>query len=344
MDPICASSSFPHPSCRLDDSEDWTPPEPSEETSAPTKGDPAVHVQSRGTSGCPFIINPDSYDFDAHIQSKIISPELFGQYSTSDADAISPRDVVQGSLRDCHLLSALAALANTPQGRALIRSAVVENRNAGGQVVSYSVTLHARRPSTLGSVLGPVRYLNRNLGEQVDDAYRTLSKVVVTVDNTYACGHTGAPESPSGAHEVWPLVFEKAIAQVGGGYRSLSQGGFAHRAMEMLTGVPASAHELCAGTSLRRFLPGNYVAGDVSAAVAAGKLVVLNAKPSFKSADQPLPDGIVAEHAYAVSSIVTVEGKPSAVLINPWGFANPDPIPLETLSRYFGTVSVGSIH
>jgi hypothetical protein len=344
MDPISAATCFPHDSCRLDDSED--PPQPDKRTAdaTPQRSDGCVPIDTPGPDGCPTWVCADSYDFDAHIQATVVSPELFSRNSAGDVDEISPGDVHQGQMGDCALMATLSALASTPQGRALIRSAIVENRDAQGHVVSYSVTLHDRRPTPLGSALSNARYLNRELGNQAVDAYHTSSKVTVTVNGTYVCGHAIAQASDNGTNEVWPLVLEKAIAQVLGGYGAMSRGSLSHRSMEMLTGKPASCHDIWGAGSPMRILPGSFVPNDVAAAVAAGKLVVLNTPKTLALPGQSPPYGLETRHAYWVSGIVTVNGTQCAVLHNPWGFADPQPVPVDKLADCFCTVCVGSVN
>ena len=66
--------------------------------------------------------------------------ELFVKEGT-DAEDVEAGDVAQNRLGDCYLMAALAGLAATPEGRALIHNALRENKDPTGNVVSYSVKL-----------------------------------------------------------------------------------------------------------------------------------------------------------------------------------------------------------
>ena len=143
-----------------------------------------------GDAGCWNLQAPD-HDYDHCVQETIPAPVLFQRQAT-DADAADSRDVRQGGLGDCHVLAPLAALAGSPQGRALIHNAVVENKNDEGEVVSYTVTLHKPEGHLFGKT--------------------TFQDVPITVDGPYVIGH--ARLRPGGSQsEVWPLVVEKAFAK-----------------------------------------------------------------------------------------------------------------------------------
>jgi hypothetical protein len=169
--------------------------------------------------------------------------------------------------------------------------------------------------------------------------------VTVTIDAKYACGHADARPSESGTNEVWPLILEKAVAQIVGGYDILDKGSLSHRSMEMLTGKPASFHPLIGGT-LSTIVPGSFGPSDVAAAAASGRLVVLNTWATFVPATPPgqaPPYGLETGHAYAVIGIVDVGGTKCASLQNPWGDKNPMPIPLAELPSFFAGVCTGSV-
>jgi len=299
-----------------------------------------------GPDGCPTSICATAFDFDAHVQAKIISPELFARNSAAEADEVSPEDVAQNRLGDCAVMATLCALADSPRGRALIRNCVTENKDAQGNVKSYSVTLFDRQPTLPGVAMHGARWVGRGFSNTVLDACHSLSKVTVTVDGTFACGHAIPRSTDRGTQEVWPLVIEKAIASLVGGYNSMNLGSQAHRTMEMLTGNRAACFSLCESGSAERFLGFRCTASDVAVAAASGKLVVLG---STDHAGQPVlpgkspPYGLISTHSYQVARVVTINGVPCAVLRNPWGIMNPDPIPLDQLARYFDNVNIGSV-
>jgi hypothetical protein len=52
---------------------------------------------------------------------------------------------------------------------------------------------------------------------------------------------------------------------------------------------------------------------------------------------------LVADHAYQVTGVQSVDGKPCALLHNPWNLGDPKPVPLDLLRTSFSAVSVGSV-
>ncbi|MGA2448428.1 MAG: C2 family cysteine protease [Polyangiaceae bacterium] len=346
MDPIRSSTYIPPDSVRHGDPNDPLQPGAPAAGSSPQQGNSGVSGGAPGDDGCPAWIPAENYNFDEHVQATVVAPELFIRNTPSDIEEISPRDVSQNQIGDCALLATLCALANTSQGRAVLRNSIVENKDPQGHVVSYSVTLFERRPTTLGSVLRNANELSKELGEWAVDLFHTLSKVTVTVDGKYACGHADARATDSGTQEVWPLVLEKAVAQIVGGYDALNGGSLPHRPMEMLTGKPAAFHPLV-GATLSRVVPGSFSPSDVASAVAAGRPVVLATKPALVPAAPPgqaPPYRLQAQHSYAAVGIVEAGGKKCLELMNPWGCNDPTPIPLDELPKYFLGASAGSVN
>jgi calpain family cysteine protease len=243
----------------------------------------------------------------------VSKPVLFLK-ERDDTDAVDRADVTQAKLNDCHLMAALAALASTPAGRELIKSAITENRNDKGEVVSYTVTLHEPQDHLWGP--------------------RTFSEVKLTVDDRFAANHAAARRGENQQSEIWPLVIEKAYAQYQGGYGEIDGQGSPARAMEILTGKPAADIPLDAS-------PG-YGADRLACDLAAGKLVVLLTKRSFDGAG---PVGIVANHGYSVADARSVGGKLMVQLHNPWNDSTKEPRPIayEDLAKWFVSADVGSV-
>jgi hypothetical protein len=125
-----------------------------------------------------------------------------------DVEEISPTDVQQRGLGDCHLLAPLAAMASTEAGRAAIRDAIKERKNDKGEVVGYSVRLY-------------------------DEGHPKTFEVPAGAP--YVVGHAAA-KSGDRSYEIWPLVMEKAYAQARGGYNVIGQRAAVLPAMEALTG------------------------------------------------------------------------------------------------------------
>jgi hypothetical protein len=267
------------------------------------------------------------HDFDACVNAVVQRPVLFRKQA-DDVDAIDSRDVNQGQLGDCNLLAPLAAMTATPEGREFLRNAIVENKNSSGDVVSYTVTLHAsqERPGTV-----------------------TFRKVAVTVDGPYVAGHAGARANGS-EREVWPLVMEKACAQYLGGYDKLARPGDPSVAMKLLTGRNATSTSLA--WPRRWFAP--YSEANLKADLTNRKVVVLTTKADFGKTPEPVTEGgaspalrpahgLSPGHAYFVKSVEQRAGKTFLVLGNPWHAADPELVPFDELTDWFAGVSRGSL-
>ena len=291
---------------------------------------------STGASGAPSGPSGDpcndfeapGHDYDRCVKDPVTNPVLFQRQGT-DADAIDSNDVRQGGLGDCHILAPLAALANTPRGRALIRNAVVENKNAKGEVASWTVTLHQ-----------PEKHLFERT---------TFRDVHVTVDGLYAVGHAYA-RGENGQNEVWPLVVEKAIAQYAGGYNQIGRGGTPTVAIALLTGRGATYVSLDWPSRWLR----SYGAGELQTDLANGKLVVLSTRSDIggsASADATPAQhqasveahGLRPDHAYFAMGVEEHNGKLFMKLGNPWAKAEPGLVPCDELTRWFSAVATGSV-
>jgi len=233
----------------------------------------------------------------------------------NDSAALDMHDVQQGMLGDCFLLAPLAALARFPEGQELLRKAIAENRNASGDVVSYTVTLHKPQEHWLGL------------------AKTTFTDVKVTIDATFFCGHAVA--RPNGnLREVWPLVMEKAYAHYLGSHNALQYDGSTSHAMEVITGAPSQ----CIG--LGRFAWG-YSAERLQSDLTAGKIVTFGTRADIQY-DKDAPN-LVAHHAYVATGVVQIGGKPYVTLHNPWNAFQPRPVPYDRVRDWFAQVQVGAV-
>ncbi len=266
------------------------------------------------------------HDFDQCVRDAVPNAVLF-QKEGADADAVDPKDVRQGGLGDCHFLAPLAAVARTPEGRAALRAAIVENRNDKGDVVSWTVTLHAPESHWLGKT--------------------TFRDVPVTVSGPYVIGH--ARVRP-GSSEVWPLVFEKAYAQYAGGYNRIGRGGVPAVPMALLTGREPTSISL---DWPKRWFQ-SYGADELRTDLANGKLVVFSTRAEIGSVLGPgvTPaerkarfdaHGLIGGHGYFAMGIEDHDGKSFVRLGNPWGDSQPDLVPCDEFSTWFSAVTVGSL-
>ena len=264
-----------------------------------------------------------NHNYDPCVRATVESPVLFLR-EASDTAEVSSLDVQQKFVGDCYMMAALAAVSDTPDGRSLIRSAITENRNDKGEVVSYTVTLHKPESHWLRA--------------------KTFSDVRVTVDGTFVIGHA-APRSDSGLNEVWPLVMEKAYAQYNGGYNAIGHGGKACDAMEILTGREATRTSLRSPARWFKSFPPERLQDDL----AAGKLVVLETRreisqsANLRAATHVDSHGLEGDHAYEVTGTEVCDGHVFVKLHNPWGRDEPGLVPFDELSTWFDSVHVGSV-
>ncbi|HZU81646.1 MAG TPA: C2 family cysteine protease [Polyangiaceae bacterium] len=238
-------------------------------------------------------------------------PTLFVQ-QPGDPDPIDAADVRQGIAGDCFFTAALAAVANTPSGRALLRAAIAENRGADGQVVSYTVTLH--RPAT----------------HWLGFAKTTFEQVRVTVDaHCYPDKHALPRSQPGEPHEVWPVVLEKAYAQYAGGYDAIAHGGYADQVLAVLTGREPAI------VSVGPWF-GRYKAADLARDIEAGRAVVLTTADEYPMLT--LQEG----HCYTATGVVTVGGRLRVQLYDSLR-SSTFTVPIEELVRCRGTMTIGSV-
>jgi hypothetical protein len=252
----------------------------------------------------------EHHDFALCGTDSVANPVLFAKQD-GDVDAVDTKDVQQRNLDDCHIMVALAAMANSPEGRAAIMGMIRETTNEKGEV-SYTVTLHKPEQHWLG--LAPT----------------TFTEVQVTVDATFVKGHSEAREA-GGSHEVWPLVMERALAKFYGGYAEINRGRSPALALEVLTGRAVESQRLGWSSS--------FGPSDLTSALGASKLVVLSTREDMSGPGAP---NLIGEHAYAVTGVVTDHGRQVLLLQNPWNRAQPDPVPIEQLDRWFSHVHIGS--
>lgn len=242
---------------------------------------------------CVFDVSPGG------LASRVMPEGLFIQ-EDADTERIAPTDVHQGQMGDCHLTAPLAALASTADGRALIHDAITERRNEKGDVVAYSVKLYER--DVFGRLVPPKK------------------PIEVPAGGPYVVGHARAV-TDGRVYEVWPLVIEKAYAELRHGYNAIGKGGEVLSAMEALTGRP-----------IVRLPPASAsqgVWGDPHSAV------VLSSKRGLGSNAY----GVMSEHAYAVTRCLG--GPPPLVeLYDPVGDRQLRPIPVGELATLFAWVDV----
>ena len=259
------------------------------------------------TGPVSFAPGPDHADFAAG------SPGAFGAAAlvqalylqeAGDTATISVNDLHQGQLGDCFLISSIGELALFhPKNLA----DMIKLNKDGTETVTLYTGANGRLPA-FGTT-----------------AYKPVSVTVSNLFPTYSVNNAANQDIVGNQKEIWAQVLEKAYATLFGGYGAIAGGGNPVIAMEALTGK--AAHNLA---------PTAVTADVLTKSAAAGNLIVFDTANSGK-----LPDNLVGNHAYMFEKLTTVGGAPMVQLGNPWGFDQPNLIPLSQLSKAFVEVDVG---
>jgi hypothetical protein len=240
---------------------------------------------------------------------------------------IDSGDLKQGALGDCWLIAAVSCLANYPEEiEALFFGHGAEAAPDG----RYTVLLYDhRKRSTLPIVID----------ERVP--CRNLQPGYYVPGYEHLRGGVPCFAKPNG--EMWPLLLEKAMAKMLGGYGSLNKG-YTEAAFRALTGCTKQetwTRRMSDGTwqcceltddSMNTF---QYRSGeDISADElwqqlegwsSRNFLMSASVKASKGEVERRRPDGLIEGHAYSVLMTITVghnlEGGPFRLLKlrNPWG-------------------------
>jgi Ca2+-binding RTX toxin-like protein len=223
---------------------------------------------------------------------------------TGDTSAISVNDIHQGQIGDCFLLSSIGELALWHPNA--IMNMITVNPD-GTETVTLNLAANGQLP-TFGTT--------------------SFTTAKITVNNTfpsYAVNNGATQDVVNGVKEIWVQVLEKAVATLGGGYNYIANGGYPTIAMEELTGQSASW-----------LSPSALTIQILQADMAAGDLIVMDTASSGT-----LPYNLVNDHAYMFESVNVVNGMPMVQLGNPWGFDQPQAIPLSRLSSGISEVDIG---
>jgi len=222
-----------------------------------------------------------------------------------DANEIDPDDVSQGMLGDCYLMAAMAAIARSDPDA--IHDMIHENDDG-----TYTVDLYVRVPTRDGTTL-------ERRGIVVTPTFRGA-----TILGINATHDANGGDHRNGETELWPLLIEKAYAQINGGYDAIGEGGAPDEAMEALTGRASKALYVRAPAdlelqSLAEWSRAGYAITastyhepeDASLFRREGwKTIIGNAFHDGK---------LVREHAYAVTNVdVTAQ---TVTVDNPWGWS-----------------------
>ncbi|HEY0180872.1 MAG TPA: C2 family cysteine protease, partial [Dokdonella sp.] len=214
-------------------------------------------------------------------------------------------DIHQNGYGDCYLLAPLSSLAQKHPDE--IKNMIHDNGNG-----TFTVTFPHQKDNGLTNVWGL-------FGDRYHDVTVTVSDRDLPSN---AVNASDGPNPQAGAPK-WPEVIEAAYAKAHGGYDKIGNGGYPDQAMEGITGHGADNYSAADG------------AGKIEQALKDGKIVTVSTPESDggQGSYDTNPHQLIGGHAYTVTGVVTVNGKEFAELRNPWGFDQPQKIPLDELAH-----------
>jgi hypothetical protein len=234
-------------------------------------------------------------------------------YGNSPRQTPSSNDDEQGCLGDCYLIAALGAIADSSP--AAIENMIIPNGAENG-IASYTVRFY---------------YQNNGTGPFIAD-YVTVNGLLPGWSNTNLAF---AQPGPDGSY--WMPIVEKAYAQWNETGREGRDGQNAYESLN--SGCMNIVDEQVLGTVATTYSP---VASDMAA-----KQAVIAAIQSHEAVTAAIflsgdPDifyqlGLVSCHAYEIASYDADPNSPTYdtfVLVNPWGFYEPDPLTWSQLCAY----------
>lgn len=242
-----------------------------------------------------------------------------------DVDEVSMNDIDQAGLGDCFLLATLGAVAlQDPQA---IKNMIRENPDG-----TFTVTFKERIYGT-----NPPEYSDKPI---------TVSPDFPGFVDGWNHAQPGDANG-KGQKEIWPLVIEKAYAQLKGGYDVLHKGDQPINMMETITGRPAKVEpdpndfQLGGiGKPIGQYNVVNKTFDDVVDDLANGKAVVFGTPAQRKDANgnpvagETLPFGLVNSHCYVVENTYQdANGRQYLVLYNPWASSHPALVPYDAIYK-----------
>jgi hypothetical protein len=228
---------------------------------------------------------------------------------------ISPRDINQGQLGDCYLLSAAAAIAR-------------------------------EKPNLINNLIEPVKGENKyqvTLNPEIG-LFGIRSEQTVTVTPTFPASSSGGTPvfakpgtRASGKTELWPMLIEKAYAKIMSDYEAIGSG-FSGEAMQLL-----------GGASLDRLDPSDWSDDKLLSKIASAlkdksKIVTASTISDAPKKKQKMLNSypnLITGHAYSVMSVDEKNG--TIDLDNPHGPSkNVTGLPVDDFKKASDTVVIGT--
>lgn len=250
---------------------------------------------------------PDTIDTPSSVGPLLPVATPYGQPETLYANGVAMSDVNQGNIGDCFLLSSVMEVIR--KGPQFISNMIHDNHNGTQTVRLYEDS---------GGYLAQWNTTSfKPVYETVDD--RSLSPGGVNA--------SPMQDTVGGVKEIWPQVIEQAYAQLNGGLLSIAYGGSPQIAIETLTGHPGSQTN------------GTFNMSMLQRLINANCVMTFDTLPFGN-----LTNGLVNNHSYAYNgcNVAGPGGSQTTLnLVNPWGFANPSPVPISAVAANFGAIDLG---
>ena len=255
-------------------------------------GPPIVYAGSPGesTGGAPAAIRSapgDNPSLEGLLEGKGRYIEGKGEAyirGEGDGSAVHPSDMSQGYLGDCYLISSLASIAHA-------NPEVLEKGIRKLDDGNYAVTLYEKD--------GDGNYVAREI--------IVKPEFPSTDGSTFSFARPGDTNGENA--ELWGMLYEKAYAQMHGGYDKIGEGGWPGDAMAVITGRDSSNIDIS-----------NASLDDIADRIERGDAVVAASLSEEDAKGRPLYDSstLYANHGYYVTEVDREAG--TVTVRNPWGW------------------------
>jgi hypothetical protein len=171
---------------------------------------------------------------------------------------------------------------------------------------------------------------------------KSQKPVTITVDGDMPTKNGSSTIYTHGrdANELWPMIIEKAYAQLDGGYQTVGKGGAPTTIWQALTGKSGAMTPNLTESSSKLW-------EKMSNALNEKRPVAASTAPALKNYEGT---GLAKGHVYAVLGLTEKDGQKLVQLRNPWGNTEPGAdgkndgmftMPIETFKKQFAFTFFG---